>query len=170
MHRVPDPASSFRKMTEPRPDLPECPQFHIIRFNGSLFFGAVDSFKEELLACEADNSRCRHLAIIMEGVNFIDVAGAEALAQMARRYRDHGRSLYLIGTNMFTLGLLEKGGYVDAVGRESIFASKTMAFRHVYGRLNYDFCRNCKLRVFVECARAGKQEPQEEEETAAAVC
>ncbi len=167
VHRVPDPASPTRKMTDPRPDLPECAQFHIIRFNGSLFFGAVSSFKEELLSCESENPLCRHLAIIMAGVNFIDVAGAETLAQMARGYRDRGRNLYLIGPNRFVMGVLEKGGYIDAIGRENIFTSKTTAFRRIYSRLNYDICRKCELRVFVECGRVGKQEPREEEE---AVC
>ncbi len=166
VHRVPDPESPSRKMTEPRTDLPECPQFHIIRFNGSLFFGAVNSFKEELLSCENENPYCKHLAIIMAGVNFIDVAGAETLAQMARRYRSAGRNLYLINVNRFVLNLLEKGGYIDAIGRENIFASKTKAFRHIYSHLNYDVCRTCKLRVFVECGRAGKQEPQDAEEEA----
>ncbi|MFY9640715.1 MAG: SulP family inorganic anion transporter [Rhodomicrobium sp.] len=166
VHRVPNPESPSRKMTEPRPDLPECPQFHIIRFNGSLFFGAVNTFKEELIRCEQFNPTCRHLAIIMTGVNFADIAGAEALAQMARRYHDRGASLYLIGTNDVVLGLLEKGRYLDVIGRRNVFSSKTAAFRYIYSRLDYDICRDCKLRVFVECARKGKQEPAvvEEEE------
>jgi len=164
VRRVPDPASSSRKMTEPRPDLPECPQFHIIRFNGSLFFGAVNAFKEELLRCEQLNANCRHLAIIMAGVNFADIAGAEALAQMARRYRDRGGCLYLLGANSVVLDLLEKGRYLDVIGRQNVFASKTAAFRHIYTRLDYDLCRSCNLRVFVECARKGKQEPALQEE------
>jgi SulP family sulfate permease len=165
VHRVPDPANPSRKMTEPRPDLPECPQFHIIRFNGSLFFGAVNAFKEELLSYENLNPGCKHLAIIMAGVNFIDVAGAEALAQMARRRRERGGSLYLIHVNAVVQEVLEKGGYIDAIGRENIFFSKTKALRHIYSRLNYDVCQGCKLRVFVECGRVGKQEPEPEEES-----
>ena len=98
-------------MTDPRPDLPECPQFQIIRFNGSLFFGAVNAFKEELLQREQFEPNCRHLAIVMTGVNFIDVAGAEALAQMARRYRERGDCLYLLGANLIVIELLRKGRY-----------------------------------------------------------
>lgn len=169
VHRVPDPLSSSRKMTEPRPDLPECPQFHIIRFNGSLFFGAVNSFKDTVLGCEKIQADCRHLAIIMAGVNFIDVAGAEALTQMAVRYRERGGGLYLIGTNPFVLQLLERGHYLDTIGRENIFSSKTQAFRTIYRKLNYDRCRQCKLRVFVECKRMGKPEVMDEAEVSAPV-
>jgi sulfate permease, SulP family len=169
VRRVPNPASPSRKMTEPRPDLPECPQFHIIRFNGSLFFGAVNAFKDELLRCGQLNPSCSHLAIIMAGVNFADIAGAEALAQMARHYRERGDCLYLIGLNSAVLDLLEKGGYLDAIGRQNVFWSKTAAFRYIYTKLDYDLCRNCKLRVFVECARLGKQEPAACEEAVAQI-
>ncbi len=166
VRRVPNPASPSRKMTEPRPDLPECPQFHIIRFNGSLFFGAVSAFKEELLRCQQLNPACRHLAIIMTGVNFMDIAGAEALAQMARHYSEREGCLYLIGLNSAVLDLLEKGRYLDFIGKQNVFWSKTAAFRYIYTKLDYDFCRSCKLRVFVECARMGKQEPAVHEEEA----
>ena len=166
VHRVPNPASPTRKMTEPRPDLPECPQFHIIRFNGSLFFGAVNAFKDELLGCQQLNPNCRHLAIIMAGVNFADIAGAEALAQMARHYRERGGCLYLICLNSTVLDLLERGGYLDMIGRRNVFSSKTAAFRYIYTKLRYDLCRGCKLRVFVECGRMGKQEPAVNEDIA----
>ncbi len=167
VHRVPNPHSPSRKMTDPRPDLPECPQFHIIRFNGSLFFGAVSAFKDELIRCEQFNPACRHLAIVMAGVNFADIAGAEALAQMARRYRERVATFYLIGANSVVLDLLEKGRYLDVIGRQNVFSSKTAAFRYIYSRLDYDICRSCSLRVFVECGRKGKQEPAVEEEEAA---
>ena len=167
LHRVPDPMSPTRKLTEPRPDLPECPQFHIIRFNGSLFFGAVNAFKDTLLGLLKDEPNCRHLAVTMTGVNFIDVAGAEALQVMALRYREKGGALYLVNTNQYVLQLLERGQYMEAIGRENIFSSKTQALRRVYTQLDYDFCRTCHLRVFVECARMGKQEPREDDEDVA---
>lgn len=159
VHRVPDPDSPTRKLTEPKANLPECPQFHIIRFHGSLFFGAVNAFKENLIECEAHEPKCKHLAIVMAGVNFIDVAGAEALAQMAQRYKKRGGGLYLIGANSFVLQVLERGEYIDSIGRGNIFASKTLALRDIYRRLNHDICQICKRRVFVECVRMGKPEP-----------
>ncbi|PLX38269.1 MAG: sodium-independent anion transporter [Hyphomicrobiales bacterium] len=159
VHLVPDPASTSRKMTETRSDLPECPQFHMIRFNGSLFFGAVNAFRDELVRCEKRATDCRHLAIVMAGVNFIDVAGAEMLAQMAKRYRERGAALYLIGPNRFVLNVLEQGGYLDTIGHANVFDSKTTAFRTVYNKLNHGICQSCPLNVFVECARKGKLEP-----------
>ncbi|HOV04236.1 MAG TPA: sodium-independent anion transporter, partial [Kaistiaceae bacterium] len=108
----------------------------------------------------------RHLAIVMSGVNFIDVAGAEALAQMARRYRGRNGAIYLIGTNSYVMEVLERGGYLASIGEHNVFASKTHGLREIYRRLDYSICAECKLNVFVECRRKGRQEPVVVEEVA----
>jgi SulP family sulfate permease len=98
-------------------------------------------------------------------VNFLDVAGAEALAGMARSYRKMGGGLYLIRPKEEVIERLERGGYMDDVGWENVFHSKTTAVRTIYRKLDYDICRACSNRVFVECARLGKQEPDDREES-----
>ena len=162
--RVPDPQNYARKFTDTRPDLPECKQMRLIRIDGSLFFGAVNTFKETLLNYEATAPQSKHLLIVMQGVNFIDVAGAEALVQMVGRYNARGGRLYMIRPKESVMQLLERGGYMDDIGRQNVFFSKTTALRTVYRYLDYDICRSCTLRVFVECARKGKQEPREDED------
>jgi hypothetical protein len=37
--------------------------------------------------------------------------------------------------------------------------------RSIYRRLDYSVCRKCSLRVYVECARLGKQEPEDDDKT-----
>ncbi len=162
--RVPDPKSPSRKFTDTRADLPECKQVRLIRIDGSLFFGAVNTFQETLRGYEESDPQCLHLLVVMQGVNFIDIAGAETLVQMAQRFRARGGGLYLIRPKERVLELLERGHYLDQIGRENVFSSKTPALRAVYRRLDYDVCRTCGLRVFVECARLGKQEPREDDE------
>jgi sulfate permease, SulP family len=162
--RVPDPASLSRKFTDTKPDLPECKQVRLIRLDGSLFFGAVNAFQETLRGYEKNFPLSKHLLIVMQGVNFIDVAGAEALVQMAKRYQARGGGLYLIRTNKRVLDLLERGGYLDEIGRKNVFFSKTPALRTVYRHLDYEMCKSCGLKVFVECVRMGKQEPLEDDD------
>ena len=50
----------------------ECPQLHIIRIDGSLFFGAVESIKNTLY--ELSETK-KYILIIGSGINFIDVSG-----------------------------------------------------------------------------------------------
>ena len=158
--------SSGRKFTHPGPDLPECPQFRIMRLDGSLFFGAVSSFTEAVRDIEDDTPDCRFVAIVMTGVNFVDIGGAEAIVAAARRFRARGGDLYLIRIKDQTRDLLERGGYLEEIGEKNIFWSKTDALRTIYRRLDYDVCRTCGLRVYVECARLGKQEPHDDADDA----
>lgn len=156
--RIPNPESTTRKFTTD-PHLPECPQLRLIRVDGSLFFGAVNSFQESLRTYERFAPEQNHLAIVMSGVNFVDIAGAEALAQEARRYRARGGGLYLIRVKDEALSTLRRGGYIDEIGEENIFQAKTQALRTIYARLDHQRCQSCNLRVLVECVRKGKLEP-----------
>ena len=158
--RVPNPTTPNRKFKDTCLDLPECPQLRLIRVDGSLFFGAVSTFNDTLRRYQKSDPDCKHLAIVMQGVNFIDIAGAEALAAMPHWYRANGGGLYLIRPKEQVVETLERGGYMEAIGRENVFHSKTTALRTIYRSLNYDFCRVCNRKVFLECNRFGKQEPQ----------
>jgi len=82
--RAPDPASPGRKFADPAPDLPERLQLRLFRLDGSLFFGAVSSFRGSLREINAQSPDCKHVAIVMAGVNFVDVAGAEARSESPR--------------------------------------------------------------------------------------
>lgn len=164
--RVPDPMSTGRKFTHPGENLPECPQFRIMRLDGSLFFGAASSFTEAVREIEDDTPDCKFVAIVMTGVNFVDIGGAEALAAAAKRFRERGGELYLIRIKDQAREILERGGYLAEIGEKNIFWSKTDALRSIYRRLDYAMCRDCKLRVYVECARLGKQEPSDDDDDA----
>ena len=162
--RVPDPMSASRKFTDVRPDLPECPQFHLLRLDGALYFGAVASFRDAMRKVEAEAPNCKQIAIVMTGVNFIDLAGAEALALEARKLRARGGGLYLIRLKERASEFLSRGEYAEMIGRKNMYQSKTAALREVYRHLDYEVCKECKLRVFVECARLGKQEPRDDDD------
>ena len=162
--RVPDPKTTTRKFTDPGPDLPECKQFRLMRLDGSLFFGAVSAFTEAVRDIEEETPEATHIAIVMTGVNFIDIGGAEALVQASKRFEERGGGLYFIRVKEPVMRLLERGHYIDQIGRDKFFFSKTDVLREVYRKLDYDICRNCGLRVYVECARMGKQEPRFEDD------
>lgn len=95
----------------------------------------------------------KHLVISATGINFIDVAGAEFLAQEAKRRRAAGGGLYLIRVKPSVLEMLEGGGYIDDIGRDRIFTGKTVALATVIPALDADVCRSCTTRIFLECAQ-----------------
>jgi len=163
---VPDPDHASRKFIT-NLALPECRQLRIVRIDGSLFFGAVNYFQETLRAYEQRHPDQNFLIVEMSGVNFVDIAGAEALAQAARRFKKRGGLLYLLNVKESVMETLHKGGYDLEIGLENFFHSKTQALRSIYPQLDHEKCKACQDRVFVECRLAGRKEPSGEDFEAA---
>ena len=92
-----------------------------------------------------------HLLLIGSGINFVDVAGAELLVREAQAQRDRGGALYLCNLKPGVTTMLERGGYLDRLGRDHVFATKSAAVQAIYSRLDSAICRTCPARIFVEC-------------------
>ncbi len=153
---APDPASPLRRFEVvgargPQGNLPECPQLALLRVDGSLFFGAVDHVLEALSLLRARDPARKHVLLIGSGINFIDVAGADLLEREAETQRAAGGALYLCNLKPAVTDVLERGGFVDRIGRHHIFASKDAAIHAIYSRLDSGICRDCTARIFVEC-------------------
>jgi len=158
--RVPDPASPGRKFTT-NPDLPECPQLKIVRIDGSLFFGAVSHLRDTLRDFSENKPGQKRLLLIASGMNFVDVAGAEYLAQEARARRQAGGGLYLYRVRPGACRVLKRGGFIKDIGPENIYESKSKALHDIVeNKLDPDICRHCARRIFLECKeKPGPEEP-----------
>ncbi len=131
--------------------LPDCPQLKIIRINGSIFFGAVDHVRRYLEEIDELNHRQKHVLIVASGINFIDMPGAEMLAQEARRRRMLGGGLYFYRVKDEVQKLLAQGGYMISLEQENCFPVKTRPVSHIYPKLDAEICRHCQVRIFKEC-------------------
>lgn len=129
----------------------ECQYLKIIRIDGPLFFGAVNHVGDYLYNIDKSLMRKRNVLIIGCGINFIDVAGAELLAQEARRRRGQRGGLYLCELQRQVYSVLERGGYLDAIGKEHIFATQKEAIAKIIPEVDKIICRSCKKHVFKEC-------------------
>jgi SulP family sulfate permease len=146
----------------PDPDVPgqplsvtqaECPQFKIVRIDGSLFFGAVQHVADFLQEIDKKTIHKRHVLIIASGINFIDIAGAEMLAEESRRRRRLLGGLYLCGLKEPVREGLERGGYIDVIGKDHIFNLESEAIAHISSRLDSTECHQCQKPLFQECAQ-----------------
>jgi len=114
-------------------------------------FGAVDSVQNELMQIDANNPQQKTVMILASGINFVDVAGAEMLAQEARRRRKMGGGLYFYRGNDSIYQFLRKSDKLDDIGAGGFFPAKSNWSRPVYSTLDPEICRTCKLRIFPEC-------------------
>ncbi len=150
--RVPNPRDARRSFVTDS-TLPECPQLKIVRIDGSLFFGAVSHVAETLRSFRQKNPQQKYMLVVAIGINFIDVAGAELLAQEAKNYRNMGGRLFFYQMKEGVCGPLRRGGYIKEVGDENMYESKTEAIGEIFEEyLDRDICMRCDKRIFKECA------------------
>jgi SulP family sulfate permease len=87
----------------------------------------------------------------------VDIAGAEMLAQEARRRRKMGGGLYFYRMKESVRAMLEKGGYLEEIGEENLFPARSDPMDSIYARLDKEICRNCDKRIFMVCRGATPQ-------------
>jgi len=130
---------------------PECPQIKMVRLNGSIFFGAVAHLQQQIQELEEQDPDRKHLLVIASNINFIDLAGAEFLAELARQRRKMGGGLYFYRMNDKVADTLRRGGFMQEIGEENLFPAKSRPIEAIYQRLDNEICRNCPVRAFAAC-------------------
>jgi SulP family sulfate permease len=148
---VPDPRHEKRKMTEAEANLPECPQLKILRIEGSIYFGAESHVASHFDTLRKTSPAQKHLLVMAKSINFVDLSGAGLLAREAAARRACGGQLYFYSLRQPTRDMLERGGFLDEIGRDNVFASKDEAISKVFPRLDKVVCRHCSARIFLEC-------------------
>ncbi len=130
-----------------------CPQLAVVRVDGSLFYGAVEHVRDRLvdLAGKAPGQP-RHLLLVGDGINLLDIAGAHMLEDEAARLAAAGGGLYLAGMKPPVLEMLERSGALHGIGAAHVFDTKATALPAIYARLDRDTCRDCAVRAFGECS------------------
>lgn len=129
----------------------ECPQFRTVRINGSIFFGAVDHAQRALQQIDEINPQQKSVLIVGSGINFVDVAGAEMLAQEAKRRRKMGGGLYFYRLKDSVYRFLKQGDYLKDIGEGCFFPARSNVTLAVFHTLDPEVCRSCKARIFKEC-------------------
>ncbi len=148
--QVPDAADGERCFV-PTGVRPECPQLCLLRLDGSIWFGAVNHIRQRLREQLAAHPRQKHLLLLMDGVNFVDVAGAELLAQEAERRRRLGGELYFDALKSGVCAPLTQGDYFREIGAENTFDRKSEALAQIVENLEPTVCATCDKRIFREC-------------------
>lgn len=133
-------------------EVASCPQLSIVYVDGSLYFGSVAFVDEQFDKLEEQNPVAKNWLIIGSGINFVDLAGADLLLNKVLYWKKRGGNVFFCGLSKSVFASLEKKKYVDKIGKENFFHSKTEAIHHIYTEvLNKDICQNCEARIFLEC-------------------
>ncbi len=134
--------------------LDECPQIKIVRIDGSIFFGAVDHIQKTLADLSANLPEKTHLLIMCNGINFIDIAGAEMLMQESSRLRKQGQFMHFCALKNTVKDELSANNYLEKLGEENFYPTIDDALSKLVTMLNIKMCNNCTTRVFSQCPKA----------------
>jgi SulP family sulfate permease len=142
----------------PPPDtaLPECPQLKLLRMEGSVWFGAVSHVADRLRSLReqaaASPEGQRHLLVMAKSMNTIDLAAAELWEAERVRRAELGGALYFHRPRPQVLALWQRIGFLQRLGEDHVFPDKRRAIAAIVPQLDDTVCRNCRRRVFEECA------------------
>lgn len=126
--------------------LKECSNLKIVRIDGSLYFASIetisDFFSELYEAQEVQN-----ILIVSNSINFIDLGAAEWLTTEVEKWQKTRGGIYFCGMKIVSQDVLKKGGFMDKIGIENFYKSKTEAIAEIHRRLD----KPCEVKAFNEC-------------------
>ena len=149
---APEPGSEPRKIKNAEIfDLPECPATIILRLDGPLFFGSVDSINAKLRQLARRRPEQVNLILILHGVGEVDLAGVELLELEVERRRGLGGDIFVVAHYPPLVEKLQRFGLMRILGEDRIFANKGAAIAAAVANIPPERCATCRARVFLEC-------------------
>jgi len=146
-----DSSTENRKLVNiQKKPLKQCPQIKIIRIDMSVYFGSIN-YIQNRLARIVENEHIKHILIVSSGINFIDLAGAEALVIENRRLKAIGGGLYFVGIKSSVYEFAAKSCFIHNIGSSHFFDTKNEAIHELYKRIDNDICTKCNALIFKEC-------------------
>lgn len=136
-----------------RYDLPQCPQISVVRVDGPLFFASVENVEQQFREIEHNSSTPKTRLMGLKGLWKIDLSGAGLLLKEIRRARKAGTDFHIFTTNAPSLTILNRLHVFDELGESNLHNNKAEAIAAAVAAADDDICKDCQLRVFIECAQ-----------------
>lgn len=150
---APDARGSQRKISNAVVfDLPECPAILIVRLDGPLFFGSVDSLNAKFRAFARQRPEQVNLILILHGVGEVDLPGVELLETEVERRRAAGGDVFVVAHYPPLAKKLRRLGLIEFLGENRLFDDKGAAIAAAVDNVAPKVCAFCDKRVFQECA------------------
>lgn len=121
-----DPNSPWREVTEAS-EFGGHENIHAIRVVGSIFFGALTHLSDRIDEIVEVDTKVRHFLLLCDGIDFIDVAGAQMLVDTVQQIRADGRDLYLAEMRPGVKAVLDRGGFTKEIGEEHFLSTREAA-------------------------------------------
>jgi SulP family sulfate permease len=128
-----------------------CPQLKIIRIDGSIYFGAIEAVSDYFTELYEANE-VQRILIVADGINFIDLAGAEWLMHEVLKWQKNRNGIYFASMKLVSQDVLKKGGFLKEMGQHIFYKDKRHAITAIYKELDKTICEKCTIKAFDECS------------------
>lgn len=133
----------------------DCPQISIYTIEGPLFFGAAQTFEQNILS--SINYKPKVLILRMGKVPFIDTTGESYFRNIVENFNNHGGQVFITGVQESLKSTLDLNNLTAEIGQENFFERTGEAIDTALGCLNHKACEGCKHFAFQECTQLSKK-------------
>ena len=122
----------FRNLDRFATDTENPEDFLILRFDGQLFFGNKDYFREQLQKqIEKKGEGLQYVILNAEAVNYIDSTAVFMLRSLVADLKKENIRFAVAGAIGPTRDILYTSGLIDDIGPENLFSNTNEAFTHL---------------------------------------
>ena len=131
--------------------LAECPHLKVLRIDMSIYFGSVNHIQSKIYEI-TQKEGIYDILIIGEGINLIDLTGAEMLLHEAERLDNKGGGLYFACLKPQVYYAITRAHLINEIGNNHFFDDKSEAVTRLQRLVRMrGRCEGCTARVFQEC-------------------
>ena len=116
----------------------------------SIYFGSINHIVKRIGRI-SDSERIYKILIVASGINFIDLAGAEALVAENNRLKAQNGGLFFVDLKSSVYEFAAKSCFIKQIGNDHFFDTKGHAIHGIYARLDRSICSTCNALIFNEC-------------------
>jgi SulP family sulfate permease len=139
----------------------DCPQISIYTIEGPLFFGAAQTFEQNIM--ETIHYKPKVLILRMGKVPFMDATGESYFRNIVHHFKKYGGLLLVSGIASGLKETLEKTGLYDEIGEKHFFNHTGEAINYALSQIETNKCVGCKHFAFRECAQLSHPSEKEKE-------
>ncbi len=132
----------FKNIQRFNEDTEVCDDVLILRFDGQLYFGNQEYFRNELYRhMSQKGQQLRYVILNAEAINYADSSAVILLKRVIADLKAKGITLMLAGAIGPLRDILYSSGLIHQIGKENLFVSTSEAFDH---------CRSSSLKSAIE--------------------
>lgn len=136
----------FRKI--PTVEKNSCPQLKVLKVEGPVFFGGLehlDVFLSKYHALKVN------VLIDCSSLTYIDMEGVQLILKQKLLFEQQELNIHLCSISRRLNGRFTKLGLYESFDKSYIHKQKEDAISKIYPLLNPNICRDCEVKIFLEC-------------------